>query len=540
MKMNLENVQRLTRQAEWNLLNVRLPKFDIAAMREKTAEAPIWVHFGAGNIFRGFVARLQQKLLNEGEADCGVIAVDTFDYDIIDKIYKPYDELTMMVGLKPDGTTEREIVAAVADSIKADIADADEMEKLRRIFTAPSLQMASFTITEKGYTLRGMDGNLLPVVIEDMKNGPANAKHAMSMVTALMLERYKAGKYPIALTSMDNCSHNGEKLRSSIMEIVSAWAANGFVEDGFVAYMNDENTVSFPWSMIDKITPRPAKVVEDALAADGIEDMAPIVTSRGTFIAPFVNAEIPQYLVVEDNFPNGRPALEKAGVYMTDRDTVNRTERMKVTTCLNPLHTALAVYGCMLGYTSIAKEMLDTELKAFVEHIGYDEGMPVVTDPGIIRPTDFIHEVLGQRFPNPFIPDTPQRIATDTSLKMPIRFGETIKSYIASDKLDVTALTYIPLAIAGWLRYLLGIDDAGKPMEVSSDPLLDTLQKQLESIQFGEPSSVGDKLRPILANKEIFASDLVQAGLADKIEGMFRELLAGPGAVRATLQKYLA
>lgn len=540
MKMNLENVQRLTRQAEWNLLNVRLPKFDIAAMREKTAEAPIWVHFGAGNIFRGFVARLQQKLLNEGEADRGVIAVDTFDYDIIDKIYKPYDELTMMVGLKPDGTTEREIVAAVADSIKADSADADEMEKLRRIFTAPSLQMASFTITEKGYTLRGMDGNLLPVVVEDMKNGPANAKHAMSMVTALMLERYKAGKYPIALTSMDNCSHNGEKLRSSIMEIVSAWAANGFVEDGFVAYMNDENTVSFPWSMIDKITPRPAKVVEDALAADGIEDMAPIVTSRGTFIAPFVNAEIPQYLVVEDNFPNGRPALEKAGVYMTDRDTVNRTERMKVTTCLNPLHTALAVYGCMLGYTSIAKEMQDTELKALVEHIGYDEGMPVVTDPGIIRPTDFIHEVLGQRFPNPFIPDTPQRIATDTSLKMPIRFGETIKSYIASDKLDVTALTYIPLAIAGWLRYLLGIDDAGKPMEVSSDPLLDTLQKQLEGIQFGNPSSVGDKLRPILANKEIFASDLVQAGLADKIEGMFRELLAGPGAVRATLQKYLA
>ena len=77
-------------------------------------------------------------------------------------------------------------------------------------------------------------------------------------------------------------------------------------------------------------------------------------------------------------------------------------------------------------------------------------------------------------------------------------------------------------------------------MEVSSDPLLDTLQKQLEGIKLGEPSSVGDKLRPILANKEIFASDLVQAGLADKIEGMFRELLAGPGAVRATLQKYLA
>ena len=92
--------------------------------------------------------------------------------------------------------------------------------------------------------------------------------------------------------------------------------------------------------------------------------MAPVETSKHTFIAPFVNAEGPQYLVVEDRFPNGRPALEKAGVYMTDRDTVNQTERMKVTTCLNPLHTALAVYGCLLGYRKIADEMKDPELTA--------------------------------------------------------------------------------------------------------------------------------------------------------------------------------
>ncbi|MDO4270999.1 MAG: mannitol dehydrogenase family protein [Eubacteriales bacterium] len=536
MKMNL---QSLSQPAEWNALSVTLPSFDVAKMRETTAKAPVWVHFGAGNIFRGFVAMLQQKLLNEGLAQAGIIASDTFDYDIIDKIYKPYDELTMLVGLKPDGSTERSIVASVADSVKADSSDAAETEKLRAIFTSPSLQMVSFTITEKGYALRNMAGETFPVVAEDMKNGPAGARHAMSMVAALMLDRYKAGAYPIALASMDNCSHNGEKLRASIMEIVHAWEENGLVDDGFVRYMVDEHTVAFPWSMIDKITPRPAKVVEDALAADGIEGMAPIVTSKNTFIAPFVNAEIPQYLVVEDNFPNGRPPLEKAGVYMTDRETVNNTERMKVTTCLNPLHTALAVYGCLLGHTSIAAEMQDKELKALVERIGYDEGMPVVTDPGILSPKAFIEEVIGQRFPNPFIPDTPQRIATDTSQKIPIRFGETIKSYLASDTLDVTSLTFIPLAIAGWLRYLLGVDDKGDGMEVSSDPMLETLQRQLAGVELGKPETVGDKLRPILSNEAVFAIDLVQAGLADKIEGMFRELVAGPGAVRATLQKYL-
>ena len=126
---------------------------------------------------------------------------------------------------------------------------------------------------------------------------------------------------------------------------------------------------------------------------------------------PFVNAEGPQYLVIEDKFPNGRPALEKAGVYMTDRDTVNKVERMKVTTCLNPLHTALAVYGCVLGYTLIADEMKDSQLNKLVHEIGPVEGMPVVTDPGILSPADFVDEVINVRIPNPFMPDTPQRIA---------------------------------------------------------------------------------------------------------------------------------
>ena len=130
--------------------------------------------------------------------------------------------------------------------------------------------------------------------------------------------------------------------------------------------------------------------------------------------------------------------MERAGVYLTDRQTVNDTERMKVTTCLNPLHTALAVYGCLLGYDSIAAEMRDPELKALVEHIGYDEGMPVVVDPRILNPRAFLQEVLEQRLPNPFIPDTPQRIATDTSQKVPIRFGETIKAYARRQDLEAT------------------------------------------------------------------------------------------------------
>lgn len=518
---------------------LRFPRFDVEDMRIATLEAPGWVHFGAGNIFRGFIARLQQRLLEQGLEKRGILAVETFDYDIISKIYDPFDNLTLLVSLNADGSTKREVIASVADALRADSGNATEMAKLRDVFRAPSLQMATFTITEKGYALWDMRGELLPLAAADIAAGPEKARHAMALAASLMLDRYRAGAAPLALLSLDNCSRNGWILRQSVLAFVNAWFRKGFVEQGFVDYMNDEKLVSFPWSMIDKITPRPAETVCAGLAADGMEGLDAIVTNRGTYIAPFVNAEAAEYLVVEDTFPNGRPPLEQAGVYMTDRSTVNDTERMKVTTCLNPLHTALALYGCLLGYSKIADEMTDADLRALAERIGYDEGMPVVVDPKIISPQAFLREVLEERLPNPFLPDAPQRIATDTSQKLPIRFGETIKSYLGRPDLSVKDLVYIPLALAGWLRYLLAVDDNGDAMKLSPDPVMQELRIQLSGVCFGKPESCAGKLAPILSNAALFGTDLVDAGLADKIESMLREMLEGPGAVRRTLHRYV-
>lgn len=174
-------------------------------------------------------------------------------------------------------------------------------------------------------------------------------------------------------------------------------------------------------------------------------------------------------------------------------------------------------------------------LKKLIEHIGYDEGLPVVVNPGVINPKAFIDELISKRLPNPNVPDTPQRIATDTSQKVGVRFGETIKAY--GDKAHT--LEYIPLAIAGWCRYLLAVDDEGKPFELSPDPLLKDLQAALEGITLGNPASAKGKLKSILANKDIFGSDLYEVGLGKKIEGYFDELIAGPHAVRNTLVKYV-
>ena len=184
--------------------------------------------------------------------------------------------------------------------------------------------------------------------------------------------------------------------------------------------------------------------------------------------------------------------------------------------------------------------MADPQLKALVEKIGYVEGMPVVTAPGIIRPEDFINEVIFDRLPNPYMPDTPQRIAVDTSQKIPIRFGETIKSYMNSSNLNVGDLKYIPLVIAGWLRYLLAVDDNGNPFVCSSDPMLETLRAQLSTVKLGYPNDAKEELLwPILSNSMLFGVDLVEAGLAETIDSMLRDMLTGPKAVRNTLIAYL-
>ena len=527
---------------EWQDKGYFVPTYDRDKMIKETVAAPEWVHFGAGNIFRAFQANLSQRMLEEGTATKGITVVEGFDYEIIEKMYRPHDNLSILVTLKADGNVEKSVISSIAESCILDSARKQEFARLKEIFSADSLQLATFTITEKGYSLVNAAGDTLPAVKEDFENGPDMPKSYIGKVSALLYARYQAGEKKIAMVSTDNCSHNGDKLYAAVHAFAQNWTDNGKADKGFLAYIEDESKVSFPWSMIDKITPRPDDSVNEILKKDGVEDLEPVVTSMKTWVAPFVNAEESEYLVIEDKFPNGRPALEKVGVIFTEKETVDKVERMKVCTCLNPLHTALAVYGCILGFEKISDEMKDADLVKLVKQIGYVEGLPVVTDPGVIRPRDFIDTVVNVRIPNVFMPDTPQRIACDTSQKLPIRFGETIKAYIASDELDVKSLKFIPLVHAGWLRYLMGINDKGESFEPSPDPLLEKAQSFVKDIKLGETDEAKVKaaVLPLLKDATIFGVDLEQAGLLDTVIGYYMELIAGTGAVRATLNKYCA
>ncbi len=537
MKLTLEGIKN--REA-WEKAGITLPGYDVEKVSEKARKEPEWVHFGIGNIFRIFIGGIADGLLEEGILDRGITCVETFDYDVVDKIYDPYDNLGLSVILHGDGVREYKVLGSLAEAVKAQSSDPEQWNRLKEIFRSTSLQMVSFTITEKGYALQKADGTWLPYVKADIENGPERANGAMAVLVAMLFERYQAGKYPLALVSMDNCSRNGEKLRESVLTMAEEWQKKGFVDADFLAYVSDEQTVAFPWTMIDKITPRPSEQIAADLEKLGVENMQPVITGKKTYIAPFVNAEKPQYLVIEDSFPNGRPALEKGfGVYLADRNTVNLSERMKVTVCLNPVHSATGPLGVVLGYDLFA-HMLNTneDMMKMARMVAYDEGLPVVEDPGILSPQAFVDELFNDRFPNEYLGDTNLRLAVDVSQMVGIRFGETIKAHVAKYG-NASRLTAIPLGIAGWLRYMLAVDDEGRDYELAPDPMNEELQEQLGDIVVGKPETLKDQLKPVLSNERLFFTDLYKAGVGEKVEEMFREMIAGKGAVKATLHKYI-
>lgn len=537
MKLTLEGIKNTT---VFQKAGILLPGYDVAAVSKKAKQAPRWAHFGIGNIFRIFIGGIADGLLEAGVLDRGLTCIETFDYDVVDKIYTPYDNLGLSVILHADGTRTYKVLGSMAEAVKAQSSDPAHWARLKEVFRSKELQLISFTITEKGYALAGSDGIYFPFIQSDIDNGPEKATSAMAVLTAMLYVRYQDSSTPIALVSMDNCSHNGDLLRHSVLTMAREWQKKGYVTEDFLAWLGDETQVSFPWTMIDKITPRPSDAIAADLEALGVEDMAPVITSKRTYIAPFINAEQPQYLVIEDRFPNGRPELEKGfGVYLADRATVNLSERMKVTACLNPVHSATGPVGVVLGEELYAK-MLNTnpDMMKMARMVAYDEGLPMVEDPKILSPKAFTDELFTDRFPNEYLGDTNLRLATDTSQGVGVRFGETIKAYMKKYG-SAERLTAIPLGIAGWLRYMLGVDDMGNTYELAPDPMVPEIQAALSSVVFGNPESLTDQLHPILSNEKVFFIDLYKAGLGEKIEGMFREMINGKGSTKATIHKYM-
>ena len=125
------NEKSLQDKESWESSGFILPRFDRSTVQERTLNSPQWVHFGAGNIFRAFIADINQQLLNDELMDTGIIVADGYDEEIIDVAYAPYDNLCVNVVLKSDGNIDKEVLAGVIESLKM---DASGFSRLKDIF----------------------------------------------------------------------------------------------------------------------------------------------------------------------------------------------------------------------------------------------------------------------------------------------------------------------------------------------------------------------------------------------------------------------
>lgn len=505
--------------------------YDREEMIKNTIENPTWLHFGAGNIFRAFLANCKERLLNDKIDTTGIIVCETYDEQIIDKVFTPYDDLFINVSLKSSGQIEKNIVGSIAQSFKY----TNNYNNLKEIICKKSLEIITLTVTEKAYSYLDKDGNVLSYIKDDLDNFNIPTV-TINIITKLLYERFKANKNKLTVISADNCSHNGTILYEAVDFVANEWCKTGLVEKEFIAYLKQD--ISFTWSMIDKITPRPSEAVLNTIKEDGFSNVDVVVTNKNSYTSAFVNAESFELFAVEDNFVNGKPNLNKVDVLYLERDVIDRIEKMKVCTCLNPLHTVLSIFGCLLSFDLISKEMKDKDLVELVKQVGYVESLPVVVDPKVINAKEFIDTCLNDRFCNPFLEDSPWRIVSDTSKKLPIRFGETLKAYIEEGKTDLSFIKCIPFVFAGWVRYLMGINDDLEKYTVSPDPNYNEFYELVKDIKIGEENDLSN-LKKIFSREDIFGINLYDYNLGDVCENHFKNLIKEKGSVRKEIKKII-
>ena len=513
-------------------IGYNIPKYSVDNVRECTKNKPDWIHFGSGNLFRSLLCNVNQENLDQSLTTKGIIAVSGRNTKKHRRTYKMNNNLCVYLQLNHDGTIDKNILANICDTIEL-ARDSNDFNTLKSYFESDNQIWLTFTITEKGYNLRDSEGKYLDDVLLDFEKGPTTSSSYFGMICSLLLHRYYSGQLPTVLTSFDNLKSNGQVLKNIFEEYAKTWIRNGYVEKGFLDYLNNIERVTFPWTMTDKITPSVFEESLEIIHNDCYKNQQIFSSYFTSLDSAVVNAEKSQYLIIEDSFPITRPSLQGNGVLYTTRDEVSNYELIKVTAALNPIHSTLAVFGSLFEIPTIYDCLRNPLLKLLVTNMGYKESILSLDCSLQHKGKEFLTEVLEERFSNPFIKDTPSRIMTDTSMKVAVRYGETLKrAYLRGDNMK----NYVchMLSIAGWLRYHQGVSDLGAKIQVSSDPRFDQLISN-----YSEKSLNSDYIKLILEDKDLFGVDLHLIGVANTVQEMINSMSCGIGNVKSTIEKYL-
>lgn len=443
--------------------------------RTTPAPKPGVVHLGLGAFFRAHGAiYLQDAMAKDGGArdggDWGVIGVSLQRPDQRDRL-KPQGCVYTAVEKRPEGDALR-LIDSVVDVLVAP----ESPEAVVAAMADPAIRIVTLTVTEKGYCHIPATGRLNrehPGVAHDLAH-PGAPVTAPGFIVAALARRRAAGARPFTVLCCDNLPSNGHVVRGLTLELAAA------VDPALADWIAAEG--AFPCTMVDRIVPATKPEDIAAVQAAGCDDAAPVVHE------PF------RQWVIEDRFVDGaRPDFAAVGAQFTD--DVAAFEHMKLR-MLNGAHSSLAYLGYLSGVETIYGTVSDPVFAGFVRGFWAEEIIPTVaTPPGADLPA--YAEALLTRFANPAIRHLTWQIAMDGSQKLPQRLMGTARDLLAAGR----PLPRLALAVAGWMAYVAGTDEAGKPIDVR-DPLAERLRA------LSAERSPAERVHNLLTVKEIFGDDL--------------------------------
>lgn len=381
-----------------------------------TQQKSVWMHIGSGSFHRAHQAWYLHRLIKQGD-DSWYIALGNIRNDsnaLLTQLAKQHGEYVLET-VSPEGEREYETITSIKKILPWD-------EKLSALIEQGSdinTKVIAFTVTEAGYYLTPEHQlDLTQTDIQaDLKGSATTIYGALERI---LTARVAAHGKPVTLLNCDNLRHNGERFRA-----------------GFLAFLKQKNNVSLqqwveknttsPNTMVDRITPRPtADIAERVKAATGINDQVPVMGE--SFIQ----------WVIEDDFINGRPALEKVDVEMVK--SVLPWEEAKIR-ILNASHSCIAWAGTLIGLNYIDEGTHNKAIYKMAWDYVTENVIPCLTPSPLNLET--YRDVVLQRFGNPYIKDTNQRVAADGLSKIPGMITPTlIESY--QKKITPKATSMLP------------------------------------------------------------------------------------------------
>ncbi len=407
------------------------------------------VHIGVGNFHRAHMAVYLDRLFGLGlDHDWALVGagVRAGDAAMRDRL-AAQDWLTTVVELDPHGLSARVIGSMI------DFVPVDGPQIIARM-ADPAIRIVSLTVTEGGYFIDaltdGFDTKHADIVHDAQQ--PDQPRTAFGMILAALRARRDAGVAPFTVLSCDNLPENGHVVSRTVIGL--ARLSDPAFADWVAA------NVAFPNSMVDCITPATSDR-ERTLVADkfGLIDAVPVACE------PF------RQWVLEDHFPQGRPALEKVGAeFVAD---VAQHELMKLR-ILNGGHAAIAYSGALLGHHFVHDAMADPRISGWLDALTRREIVPTLTPiPGVSY--DAYRQKIAERFSNPEIGDTIPRLCLDGSNRQPKFILPTLRQALAENR----AYTGLALEVALWCRYCAGTDEAGNVIAPNDDHAADLQARAL-------------------------------------------------------------